>query len=82
MLHRKLGEPNKTVRKTEILKNVFLALVRLCYNTFVLVQLGCIGYAESYRVRHMISIMLSNVRQIRVVRQPLSEAIIVQPRSM
>ena len=60
MLHSKLGKPGNGANYR--FKSMFLSLVRLCYNSFVLVQLGCIGYAESYRVRHMIGIMLSNVR--------------------
>lgn len=39
------------------------------YNTFILVQLCCIGYAESYRVKEMLGLMMNNIKRLRVVDQ-------------
>lgn len=37
------------------------------YNTFILVQLCCIGYAESYRVKAMLALMMNNIKRLRVI---------------
>lgn len=42
-------------------------LIALLYNAFILVQLSCIGYAESFRIKRVFNQFLNQTKHIRVI---------------
>lgn len=61
-----------SLTKKQILSFIYNRLIQsvmFLYNTFILVQLCCIGYAESYRVKAMLGLMMNNIKRLRVIDQ-------------
>lgn len=70
-LHRRLAGLTRFqgTSKLAVLRRSFHRLVKLTaflYNAFILVQLCCIGYAESFRIKSMCATMLNSVKKIRI----------------
>lgn len=71
-LHRRLA--GKSIQKTKVrfvtaLYRRVVKAVLFMYNAFILVQLCCIGYAESFRIKNMVKAMLNSVKSIRIKDQ-------------
>ena len=70
-LHRRLAGLTRLqgTSKLAVLRRSLRRLFKLTaflYNAFILVQLCCIGYAESFRIKSMCATMLNSVKKIRI----------------
>ena len=56
-------------KRLRLIRFVYRRLAKatlFCYNAFIFVQLCCIGYAESFRIKTMLLTMLNSVKSIRI----------------
>jgi len=44
-----------------------IKVLSFLYNSFILVQLSCIGYSESFRVKRVLSSIINQNKQIRIM---------------
>jgi hypothetical protein len=50
-------------------------VLSILYNAFILVQLSCIGYAESFRIKRTVTHLLNQNKQIRVIDRNIEQPI-------
>jgi hypothetical protein len=58
---------SKLRKVMHVLLSRLFTMLQFLYNTFIFIQLSCIGYAESFRVKKVIMNVVNRGKRLRVI---------------
>lgn len=67
------NKPTTMKRAFFFLFGKLFKVLSILYNAFILVQLSCIGYAESFRIKRAVTHVLNQNKQIRVIDRTIEQ---------